>query len=86
MDFTDLNQPNRQYWKNPIELEKLTHFQVLEAVPLDTAHLQNMDAALNALGAEIGPSLDRACHDQHCIKAQLTIDLIYLYFVNTLVE
>ena len=86
MDFTYLNQPDRQYWKNPIELEKLIHFQVLEAVPLDTAHLQDMDATLNALGADIGPSLDCVCRDLHCITAQLTIDLIYLYFVNTLVE
>ena len=85
MDFTDSNQPDRQYWNNPIELE-LTQFQVLKAVPLDTAHLQDMDTALNALVADIGPPLDRVCHDLHCIKAQITIDLIYLYFVNTLVE
>ncbi len=76
MDSTDSNQPERQYWKNPAELEKLTHFRILEAVPLDTAHLQDMDAALNALGADIGPTLDRVCRDLHCIKAQLTFDLI----------
>ena len=75
MDSTDSNQPERQYWKNPAELEKLTHFRILEAVPLDTAHLQDMDTALNALGADIGPSLDRVCRDLHCIKAQLPFDL-----------
>ena len=76
MDFTETNLPERQYWKNPAELEKLTHFRILEAVPRDTAHLQDMDAALNALGADIGPTLDRVCRDLHCIKAQLTFDLI----------
>ena len=76
MDSTYLSQPERQYWKNPVELEKLTHFRVLEAVPLDTAHLQDIDAALNALGADISPLLDRVCQNLHCIKAHLTFDLI----------
>ena len=76
MESTNLNQSERQYWKNPVELEKLIHFRVLEAVPIDTAHLQDMDAALNALGVDIGPALDRVCRDLHCIKAQLTFDLI----------
>ena len=69
MDSININQPERQYWKNPVELEKLTHFRILEAVPIDTAHLQDMDAALNAFDADIGPSLDRVCRDLHCIKA-----------------
>ena len=76
MDSTDSNQPERQYWKNPVELENLTHFRVLEAVPLDTAYLQDMEAALNALGADIGLALDRVCRDLHCIKAQVTFYLI----------
>ena len=84
MDSLNSNQTERKYWKNPVDLEKLTHFRVLKAVPIDTAHLQDMDAALNALGADIGPSLDRVCRDLHCIKAQLTLNLIYLYFMNTL--
>ena len=81
MDFTDSNQSERQYWKNPVELEKLIHIRVLEAVPVDTAHLQDMDAALNALGANIGPSLDRVCRDLHCIKAQLTVKFIFGEFI-----
>ena len=76
MDSTDSNKPERKYWKNPVELDKLTHFRVLKAVPLDTANLQDMDEALNALGADIGLSLDRMCRDLHCIKAHLTFDLI----------
>ena len=75
MDSSDSPQPERQYWKNPIELEKLTHFRVLEAVPVEMVHIQDMDAALNALGADIGPELDRVCRDLYCIKAQLTFDL-----------
>ena len=59
MDSLNSNQTERKYWKNPVNLEKLTHFRVLKAVPIDTAYLQDMDAALNELGADIGPSLDR---------------------------
>ena len=58
MDSPDSNQFERQYLKNLVELEKLNHFQVLEAVSPDTAHLQDIDAALNALGGDIGQSLD----------------------------
>ena len=76
MDFTDFNQFERQYWKNPLELEKLTHFRVLEAVPVDTAYLNDINAALNALGAEISLALDRVCRDLHCIEAQFNFDLI----------
>ena len=76
MDYFDSNQPERHYRKNPIELEKLTQNRVLEAVPVETAHLQDMDAALNALGVDIGPALDCVCRDLHCIKARLTFDLI----------
>ena len=75
MDSSDSTKPERQYWKNPIELEEVTHFRVLEAVPVDTAHLQDMDPVLNSLGSDIGPALDRVCSDLHCIKAQLTFDL-----------
>ena len=70
------NQPEHQYRKNPIKLEKLTYFRVLETVPVKTAHLQDMDAALNALGADIGSALDRVCGDLYCIMAQLTFYLI----------
>ena len=73
MESTESNQPVRQYWKNPVELEKLIHFRVLEAVPLDTAHLQDMKAALNAVGADIGPSHERVCRDLQCIKAKLNL-------------
>ena len=76
MDSPDSNQHERRSWKNPVELENLTHLRVPKAVPLDTAHLQDMYAALNALGSNIGPSLDRVCRDLHCIKAKLTFDLI----------
>ena len=75
MDFSDSTQPERQYWKNPVELENLTHFRILEAVPDETAHLQDMDAELNALGTDIGTALDRVCRDLHCIKATLTFEL-----------
>ena len=76
MDSTDSNQHERQDWNNPIELDKLTHFRVMEAVLVETAHLQDMDAALNALVADIGYAFDRVCQDLHCIKAQFTVYLI----------
>ena len=65
MNSSDSNKPEREYWKNLVELTKLTNFRVLKAVPLDMAHLHDMDAALHALVADIGPSLDRVCYDLH---------------------
>ena len=70
MNSSHSNQLERQSWKNLIELEKLTHFRILKAVPDETVHFQDMDAALNALKADIGPALDRVCCDLHRIKAQ----------------
>ena len=84
IDSLNSNQTEQKYWKNPVDLEKLTHFRVLKAVPIETAHLQEMDVALNALGADIGLSLDRVRRYLHCIKAQLILNFIYLYFMNTL--
>ena len=56
------------FWKEPITLEKLANFRVLQAFPREGANIQNLDAALEALVSDISPALVQICEELKSIK------------------
>ena len=70
-------QSERRYWKHPVELKKTNHLRVLNSVPISEANLQNLDEALDALVADIGPALKRICSEMKGIKVWPSLHVRY---------
>ena len=60
-----------------MELKKTNQLRVLNSVPIGEANLQNLDEALDALVADIGPALKRTCNEMKGSKVWPSLHVRY---------
>ena len=69
--------PRGLYWTEPIELQVVTHFRIIQAHPKAGVNPQDLDMALSALDTDILPSISRLCIELKSIKVWASLHVRY---------